>query len=548
MSKRYRIQQVKLGINESKDEIPKKILKKLGRRDYIISDYEIVRESIDARDKNDIKFVYTVDFELMSAQNHKQQVTLPVNGKKGISPAPEMVYLDVPSGAQPLKHRPVIVGFGPCGMFAGLILARRGYRPVILERGNRVEQRVEDVQRFWNEGILDTESNVQFGEGGAGTFSDGKLTTGIKDPRIRKVLSELVKAGADPDIMYKQKPHIGTDVLVTVVKNIRKEIIACGGEVKFGARFEELILKDGEVGGVRYSQTAGSQRIMHELEADSVIMAMGHSARDTFRALNGQGVGMKQKPFSIGVRIEHPQEMIDRAQYGNVMGLPPADYKMSYHCENGRGVYTFCMCPGGEVVIASSQEGMVVTNGMSNRARNSGTANSALLVDVRCEDFGSDSPLAGVDFQEKYERLAFENGGGNYRAPKCTWGEFRKLDSETGSETALNDAAEDAARASSQAARSVAASLPDFAVESIKEAMPHMGRRIRGFDSDEAVMTATETRSSSPVRFDREMETMEGSFAGLYPAGEGAGYAGGIMSAACDGIKAAEKIIARFYV
>ena len=548
MSKRYRIQQVKLGINESKDEIPKKILKKLGRRDYIISDYEIVRESIDARDKNDIKFVYTVDFELMSAQNHKQQVTLPVNGKKGISPAPEMVYLDVPSGAQPLKHRPVIVGFGPCGMFAGLILARRGYRPVILERGNRVEQRVEDVQRFWNEGILDTESNVQFGEGGAGTFSDGKLTTGIKDPRIRKVLSELVKAGADPDIMYKQKPHIGTDVLVTVVKNIRKEIIACGGEVKFGARFEELILKDGEVAGVRYSQTAGSQRIMHELEADSVIMAMGHSARDTFRALNGQGVGMKQKPFSIGVRIEHPQEMIDRAQYGNVMGLPPADYKMSYHCENGRGVYTFCMCPGGEVVIASSQEGMVVTNGMSNRARNSGTANSALLVDVRCEDFGSDSPLAGVDFQEKYERLAFENGGGNYRAPKCTWGEFRKLDSETGSETALNDAAEDAARASSQAARSVAASLPDFAVESIKEAMPHMGRRIRGFDSDEAVMTATETRSSSPVRFDREMETMEGSFAGLYPAGEGAGYAGGIMSAACDGIKAAEKIIARFYV
>ncbi|MGN0733295.1 MAG: NAD(P)/FAD-dependent oxidoreductase [Emergencia sp.] len=548
MSKRYRIQQVKLGINESKDELPKKILKKLGRRDYIISDYEIVRESIDARDKNDIKFVYTVDFELMSAQNHKQQVTLPVNGKSGISPAPEMVYLDVPSGAQPLKYRPVIVGFGPCGMFAGLILARRGYRPVILERGNKVEQRVEDVQRFWNEGILDTESNVQFGEGGAGTFSDGKLTTGIKDPRIRKVLSELVKAGADPDIMYKQKPHIGTDVLVTVVRNIRKEIIACGGEVKFGARFEELILKDGAVAGVRYSQAAGSQRIMHEMEADSVIMAMGHSARDTFRALNGQGVGMKQKPFSIGVRIEHPQEMIDRAQYGNVRGLPPADYKLSYHCENGRGVYTFCMCPGGEVVIASSQEGMVVTNGMSNRARNSGTANSALLVDVRCEDFGSDSPLAGVDFQEKYERLAFENGGGNYRAPKCTWGEFRKLDSETGTEMSQNDAAEEAAKASSQAARSVAASLPDFAVESIKEAMPHMGRRIRGFDSDEAVMTATETRSSSPVRFDREMETMEGSFAGLYPAGEGAGYAGGIMSAACDGIKAAEKIIARFYV
>lgn len=524
MSKRYRIQQIKLGINESRDELPKKILKRLGRRDYIIRDYEIVRESIDARDKKDIKYVYTVDFELMSAQNHKQGVILPLNGKSGVSPAPEMVYLDAEAGDTPLDFRPVIVGFGPCGMFAGLILARRGYRPVILERGNKVEQRVYDVQSFWNDGVLNTESNVQFGEGGAGTFSDGKLTTGIKDPRIRKVLSELVKAGADPDIMYKQKPHIGTDVLVKVVKNIRKEIIACGGDVKFGARFEELIIRDDVVVGVRYTQADTA----YELETKSVILAIGHSARDTFRALNNQGVAMRQKPFSIGVRIEHPQELIDRAQYGSVKGLPPADYKLSYHCGNGRGVYTFCMCPGGEVVIASSQEGMVVTNGMSNRARNSGTANSALLVDVRCEDFESDSPLAGVDFQEKYEKLAFINGGGNYKAPKCTWREFRDGQSDS--------------------AAKVAASLPEFAVESIREALPQMGRKIKGFDSDDTVMTATETRSSSPVRFDREMETMEGSFAGLIPAGEGAGYAGGIMSAACDGIKAAEKIIGRFYV
>ena len=521
---RYRMQQVKLGINESKDELPKKILKKLGSKDYVISDYEIVRESIDARDKNDIKFVYTVDFELISKRNHKHKVTLPQN-TKGVSPAPEMVYVDVPAGNMRLKHRPVIVGFGPCGMFAGLILARRGYRPIILERGNKVEQRVEDVRKFWDEGVLNTESNVQFGEGGAGTFSDGKLTTGIKDSRIRKVLRELVKAGADPDIMYKQKPHIGTDVLVEVVRNIRKEIIACGGDVKFGARLEELVIGDGKVCGLCYTNASGETL---ELETDAVIMAMGHSARDTFRTLNAQGVVMKQKPFSIGVRIEHPQKLIDKAQYGEAKGLPPADYKLSYHCENGRGVYTFCMCPGGEVVIASSQEGMVVTNGMSNRARNSGTANSALLVDVRCEDFPSESPLAGVDFQEKYERLAFENGGRNYRAPKCTWGEFKKDDGDR--------------------AVAVQKSLPEFAVESIKEAMPHLGRKIKGFDSDDALMTATETRSSSPVRFDRSLETMEGSFAGLIPAGEGAGYAGGIMSAACDGIKAAEKIIGKFYV
>lgn len=407
-------------------------------------------------------------------------------------------------------------------MFAGLTLARRGLKPLIIERGAAIEQRVSDVEKFWEEGVLNTESNVQFGEGGAGTFSDGKLTTGIKDLRIRKVLTDFVKAGADPDILYKQRAHIGTDVLRTVVKNIRQEIIRLGGEVRFNTRFVEVKTKNKCVKSI---VVVGDGR-EEEIFTEDVVLAIGHSARDTFRYLAGRGIKMQQKPFSIGVRIEHPQALIDKAQYGDAEGLPPADYKLSYHCANGRGVYTFCMCPGGQVVVASSQEGGVVTNGMSNRARNSGTANSGLLVDVRCEDFGSPSPLAGIEFQEKYEKLAFELGGRNYKAPRTTWGEFR-------------DGGESAA--------AVAGSLPDFAVESIKEAMPHLGRKLSGFDDDDAVLTAVETRSSSPVRFARN-ENMEGTFGGFYPAGEGAGYAGGIMSAACDGIKAAEKIIGKYKV
>ena len=522
MSNKYRIHQIKIGINETKDDIPKKIIKKIGNRNLILTDVEIIKESIDARDKQDIKWVYSVDFRAVTRQNPRQYVTIPKNKKNGLEDAPDMQYQEVPAGETPMKHRPVIVGFGPCGMFAGLILARRGYAPIILERGNAIDQRVEDVEKFWREGVLNTESNVQFGEGGAGTFSDGKLTTGIKDPRIRKVLTEFVKAGADEDILYKQKPHIGTDVLRTVVKNIREDIIACGGEVHFGAKFTELKLKNRQVTGLVYEQDGE----LFELETDDVIIAIGHSSRDTFRYLYDKGVKMEQKPFSIGVRIEHPQRLIDQSQYGDTKGLPPADYKLSHRCENGRGVYTFCMCPGGEVVIASSQEGGVVTNGMSYRGRASGTANSALLVDVRCEDFGSPHPLAGVEFQEKYERIAFEQGGRTYKAPQTTWGAFRD---------------------NAETAQPVVNSLPGFAVEAMREAMPALGRKIKGFDADDAKMTAVETRSSSPVRFPRN-EVMEGTFGGLYPAGEGTGHAGGITSAACDGIKVAEKIIAKYAV
>ena len=516
----YRIHQIKIGMNESKGDIPRKIIQRIGNRNLILTDVEIVKESIDARDKKDIKFVYSVDFRAVTRQNPRQYVNIPKTKKNGLEDAPDMRYQEVAAGDKEMKHRPVIVGFGPCGMFAGLILAKRGYAPIILERGNKVEQRVEDVENFWRTGQLNTESNVQFGEGGAGTFSDGKLTTGIKDVRIRKVLEEFVKAGAPDDILYKQKPHIGTDVLRTVVKNIREEIIANGGDVYFGAKLTELTVENRAIKGIIYEQNGER----HSLETEDVILAIGHSARDTFRYLYEKGVKMNQKPFSIGVRIEHPQSVIDRAQYGDTKGLPPAEYKLSHRCENGRGVYTFCMCPGGEVVIASSQEGGVVTNGMSNRGRDSGTANSALLVDVRVEDFGSTHPLAGIDFQETYERLAFEQGGRTYQAPTTTWGAFRDRKAE---------------------AEAVENSMPAFAAEAMREAMPFLGRKIKGFDADDAKMTAVETRSSSPVRFPRN-ENMEGTFEGLYPAGEGAGYAGGITSAACDGIKIAEKIIGKY--
>lgn len=510
---RYRIQQIKLNIEEKKDKLPEKIKKKLGRKDIELINWEIVKESIDARDKSDIKLVYTVDFDCNKP--------LKLGGKPKLELAPDMTYAQVSSGDETIEGRPVVVGFGPCGMFCALILASQGYRPIVVERGSNVEKRAEDVKKFWEKGALNTESNVQFGEGGAGTFSDGKLTTGIKDPRIRKVLTEFVEAGADPDILYKQKPHIGTDVLRVVVKNIREKIISLGGEVIFDTKLIGIGLTDGQVKSVTLETADGQQKT---IETSVLVTAIGHSARDTFRYLNSIGVEMKQKPFSMGVRVEHPQEIIDRSQYGNCKLLSPADYKLSCHLENGRGVYTFCMCPGGEVIIASSQEGMVVTNGMSNRARNSGVANSALLVDVRPEDFGSEHPLAGVDFQEKYEKLAFENGGCTYKAPKTLWKDFR------------DDA---------QASMAVQKSLPDFVVAGLKEAMPIFGRKIKGFDADDAIMTAVESRSSSPVRFARS-ETGEGTFVGLYPAGEGAGYAGGITSAACDGIKVAEKIIKKY--
>lgn len=552
----YRIHQIKLRPEEARELLPQKILKKLGRSDLIIKEWKIARESIDARDKNNIYLVYSVDFVCVYKKNPAKRARLASEGKVKLEITPDTSYkFPKPDcGALPLKKRPVIVGFGPGGMFAALILAQAGYRPIVLERGQRIEERTETVKGFWKEGKLDTQSNVQFGEGGAGTFSDGKLTTGTKDIRIAKVLEELVKAGAPEDILYKQKPHMGTDILREVVKNIREEIIALGGEVRFDSQVCGVLLEENGPGqkvkalAVRKIDRSGKCPEEEILECEAGVFAIGHSARDTFRMLHEAGIYMEQKPFSIGVRIEHPQELIDRAQYGQPsekLGLPPADYKINHRCQDGRGVYTFCMCPGGEVIVASSQEGGVVTNGMSYRGRASGTANSALLCDVRTSDFGSEEVLAGVEFQEKYEKLAFANGGGGYKPPKSTWGQLRD-----------------------GRAPAVENSLPAFAVSAFREAMPYLGKKIKGFDDDNAVVTAVETRSSSPVRIVRD-ENMQGQIGrnerydgneqkernggtapieGFYPCGEGAGYAGGITSAAVDGIRVAEAIIKGYRV
>lgn len=520
---RYRIHQIKLNIDDDHSVFEKAVKKKLKRRDIKLSDITIVKESIDARKKPDVKLVYSLDFscdEKLPLDEAKVQDYDVLMADRMDACRKKAAELDAAGEVK----RPVIAGFGPCGMFAGLLLAQAGMKPIVIERGQAVEDRMKSVQQFWDGGRLDPESNVQFGEGGAGTFSDGKLTTGVKDMRIGKVLREFVAAGADEDILYKQKPHIGTDRLVDIVRNIRKQIEELGGEVRFSTRLEDLAVEYDELTGTdNMTQGRKLKAVVTNkgiIETDTLILAIGHSARDTFEMLLENKLPMEQKPFSIGVRIEHPQELINRAQYGDpelAEKLGAADYKLNHRCENGRGVYTFCMCPGGHVINASSEAGTAVTNGMSNSGRDSYYANSGLLVDVRPEDFGSDHPLAGVEFQRKYERLAYEMGEG--ANPKSVYGKFR---------TDKND--------------KVRCSLPEFAAESIIEAMPYLGKKLKGFDSGDAVLTAVETRSSSPVRI-RRGEDMQTSIAGVYPAGEGPGYAGGIMSAAVDGIKAAEMIM-----
>lgn len=537
----FRIHQVKLSLGESKDAIPTKITRMLGMKNLKIDNWEIVRESLDARKKANICWVYSVDFSVLPYDIEKKLSSNMSKYKLEEAVKSDYVLPKTEVGSAELEDRPVVVGFGPGGMLAGLILAQAGYAPIILERGSDVDTRTKQVEEFWRDGVLDVNSNVQFGEGGAGTFSDGKLTTGIKDQRIRKVLEELVKAGAPDDILYKQKPHVGTDVLRSVVKNIRQEIISLGGTVLFNKRVDTIILEGSQIKGIMVKTTATNREEQAREQDEEIIpcqaaiFAIGHSARDTFRELNRKGVVMNPKPFSLGVRIQHPQELIDCSQYGapaQVLGLPPAEYKINHRCDNGRGVYSFCMCPGGEVIVASSQEKAVTTNGMSYHKRDSGLANSALLCDVRPEDFGSNHPLGGVDFQEKYERLAFINGGENYKPPTATWGELRD-----------------------GKAPHVEKTLPPFVVEAFKEAMPHLGRKLQGFDRDDSMIFAVEARSSSPVRFERN-ERLEGAMylrdgsktvlEGLYPCGEGAGFAGGIMSAAVDGIRAAESIIKNY--
>ncbi|HWQ80193.1 MAG TPA: hypothetical protein VN381_15305 [Anaerovoracaceae bacterium] len=549
-----RIHEIKRNIGEDRNVISRRILKKLNVKGLEIREFQLARESVDARNKAEIRMVYSVDFvPYMPGREtvDTEEFLLCQCRDKGVrlEKSPDISYHPVSPGEAELKRRPVVVGFGPCGMFAGLILSEQGYRPVILERGKPVGERVRDVDRFWEEGVLDEESNVQFGEGGAGLFSDGKLTTQIRDPRVRKVLEEFVAAGGAPELLYKQKPHIGTDVLRRIVLNIRKRIEENGGEILFQNRLTDLAVT-GETGNRKLSGVIvdGEKTI----EADTLILAIGHSARDTFRILDQRGVAMAQKPFSIGVRIEHPQALVNAAQYGDAWeeyGLGAADYKLSHHCENGRGVYTFCMCPGGYVIGAASQNGCVVTNGMSYHDRGSTLANSGLLVDVRPEDFPDESPLTGVEFQEKYERLAFAAGGGNYRAPAQRLKDFmadsRLADKEN--ETPDKSAPVEPTYRPGVTWADLSQCLPGFAVEAMREAIPAFGRKLRGFDTGDAVMTGVETRSSSPVRIMRNHDLM-GSLEGLYPAGEGAGYAGGIMSAAVDGIRIAEEIIKKYKI
>ena len=523
-----RIHDVKMHINQNKSKILEKVISMIRVKDLKIKSFKIVKESIDARDKNDIFFIYTIDF---SVDNEKAVLEKCKNLK--INAVKEIEYEYVENGEGTLMGRPVIVGFGPCGIFCGLILAEMGYKPIILERGKEIKQRAEDVIEFWNKGILNTKSNVQFGEGGAGAFSDGKLTTQIKDKRVEKVLTSLVSAGASENILYEQKPHIGTDVLRDVVINLRNKIISLGGEVRF-----ETQLVDYKAGKL----IVESKGEISELESNAVALAIGHSARDTFSMLNEIGIVIEQKPFSIGVRIEHPQEFINNAQFGKYAKherLGAAEYKVSYHCKEGRGVYSFCMCPGGYVIGASTEEEAVVTNGMSYHNRGHVNANSALLVDVTTQDFESSHPLAGIEFQRKWEKLAFEAGGRNYNAPAQLVSDFLQ-DKPSTKEGSVKPSFQPSVNFTD-----LRKCLPEFAADALKEALPELSKRIPGFAYGDAVLTGVETRSSSPVRIVRN-ENFESNISCFYPAGEGAGYAGGIISAAVDGIKVAEKIAAKF--
>ncbi len=486
----------------------------------------IVRRSIDARKKPDVKVVYTIDVAIDGNENK----ILKQSGCKRAAIAP-ISYYKVPKCKSLPSKRPVVVGFGPGGMFAALILAMAGLKPIVFERGEDAASRHERVAKFWASGELDQKSNVQFGEGGAGTFSDGKLNTGVNNPRIGWILEKFVEFGAAEDILFDAKPHVGTDVLLTVVQNLRKRVIDLGGEVFFNKQVVDVLSEDGRLTGLKMND--GSV-----VDCETAIFAIGHSARDTFSMLYGKGIAMEAKPFSMGVRIEHKQSLIDRAQYGaENPALPPADYKLVQHLDD-RTVYTFCMCPGGYVVAAASEEGGVVTNGMSYESRAGENANAALLVTINPKDFADESPLAGMHWQRAIEQRAFSVAGGNYRAPAQTVGDFLADRPSTG------PGAVEPTYQPGVTWCDLRQVLPELITDALKQALPRLDGNLKGYASADAVLTAPETRSSSPVRILRGENVQSVSLQGFYPCGEGAGYAGGIMSAAIDGICCAEAVIA----
>ena len=527
-----RISEIQLPLDHPEADLRAAILARLGVPDADLLSVSLFRRSYDARKKSAVTLNYTVDVEVRDEAAVLQKQSL--KDKSPIVPTPDTNYHFVAKAPAGLSKRPIVIGTGPCGIFAGLILAEMGFNPLILERGKTVRERTKDTWGLWRKRELKPESNVQYGEGGAGTFSDGKLYSQVKDPKHygRKVLTEFVAADAPPEIMYVSKPHIGTFRLVKMVQLMREKIVALGGEFRFEQRVDDLVIEDGQVRGVTL---AGGEHIA----ADRVVLAIGHSARDTFQMLYDRGVYMEAKPFSIGFRAEHPQSLIDKCRFGPSAGHPilgAADYKLVHHASNGRSVYSFCMCPGGTVVAASSEPERVVTNGMSQYSRNERNANSGIVVGISPADYPG-HPLAGIEFQRKWESRAYELGGRNYDAPGQLVGDFlaKKPSTQLGSVTPSYKPG--------VLLGELDQSLPDYAIDAIREALPFFDKQIRGYAMHDAMLTGVETRTSSPVRIRRNDDTLQSlNTKGLYPAGEGAGYAGGIMSASIDGIKVAEAV------
>ncbi|HWQ29831.1 MAG TPA: hypothetical protein VN549_02485 [Negativicutes bacterium] len=520
--------------NNDMDTVRLLAAKKLGLKEEDIIDIEIIKRSVDARDKRDIQLVYSIEVglagDLSLSKYRRIKDAVIIEGQESLDEKnKELIF-----GSRVINNRPIIIGSGPAGLFAGLVLAQNGYKPLILERGGDVDSRTRAIDTFFKSGTFDEVSNVQFGEGGAGTFSDGKLTTRVKDKRIGAVLKAFVEDGAPEEILYLSKPHIGTDILKTLIKNLRNRIIGLGGEVRFFSKVTDILIDNGAARAVVVN---GSETI----ESNAIIAALGHSARDTYHMLFNRGVGIIPKPFSIGVRIEHPQRMIDESQYGGFAGHPvlgAADYLLTTRSSTtGRSAYSFCMCPGGQVVAAASEMGMLVTNGMSEYKRDRENANSALVVSISQEDFPGGHPLAGVEYQRNWEGKAYELGGRSFHAPAQLVGDF--LDGrQSHSLGSIRPSYEPGVRLSD-----LNLCLPGYVTLTMREALRDFDRKIKGFAGSDAVLTGVETRTSAPIRIVRKENMESEAVSNFYPAGEGAGYAGGIMSAAVDGIKVAESIM-----